>query len=95
MLLRPLLNQGASEVFLVFKGVHAVTPSFVNELLSVLDELTVRTTTTGTRLITFLNPPTRLSAKFAAIARAHELGITEVDNGAWAISIGSKASWLV
>ena len=32
------------------------------------------------------NPPTRLSSKFAAVARAHNVQASESDDGAWVIS---------
>jgi hypothetical protein len=88
--LRPLLDGPESELVLDFRGVDAVTPSFVDELLLVIQQMMTATTTWAALRITFLNPPTRLSSKFASIARAHEAEVTERPDGAWSISDASK-----
>jgi hypothetical protein len=88
--LRPLLGGAESELVLDFRGVDAVTPSFVDELLLVIQQLMTAASTPAELRITFLNPPTRLSAKFASIARAHEVEVTESADGSWSISNASK-----
>jgi hypothetical protein len=70
-----------------FQGVDAVGPSFVDETLTVVDEAFQRVGTRPSRIV-FLNPPTRLSAKFAAVGRAHRLQLTEAEDGAWVITAG-------
>lgn len=67
-----------------FEGIDALTPSFVDELLKVL-RFTLKDTGSGKLQVSFANMPTRLSSKFAAIARAHDLKITEVSPGSWLI----------
>jgi hypothetical protein len=74
----------ASEVILDFSGVEAVTPSFVDELITVLGEV-AGPKKTNFRIV-FLNPPTRLSEKFLAIGRGHGLRISESDPGTWTIT---------
>lgn len=76
-----------SEVILDFSGVDAVTPSFVDEVLTVVEEAVHAKDRDRFRAI-FLHPPTRLSTKFAAVGRAHRLEITESEDGAWIITAG-------
>ena len=67
-----------------FAGVDALAPSFVDELLKVL-RFTLKDTGRGKFQVSFTNMPTSLSSKFAAIARAYDLKITEVSPGSWLI----------
>lgn len=72
------------EIDLDFSGVDAVTPSFVDELLSILAD-SVGPGVGGIRLV-IANPPTRLSEKFAAVARAHGMAIQELEGGSWVLT---------
>ena len=83
------LAADGDEVVLDFSGIDAVTPSFVDEALSSIEGL-LRGDVRGQLRVVFLNSPTRLSAKFAAIARARGLEIRESDSGSWTIT-GSLA----
>lgn len=74
----------ASEIILDFSGVEAVTPSFVDELITVLGEA-AGPEKTNYRIV-FLNPPTRLSEKFLAIGRGHGVRISEAELGKWTIT---------
>jgi hypothetical protein len=73
------------EVTLDFSGVDAVTPSFVDEVLGIIDDASDQTGRTALRVV-FLNAPTRLSAKFAAIGRGHGARMIEADSGSWEIT---------
>ena len=73
------------DVTLDFAGVDAVTPSFVDEVLAVFETTLRRTSRSSFRLLV-VNSPTRLSAKFSAVARARGLEIAESSSGAWTIS---------
>jgi len=75
----------SAEVTLDFAGVEAVTPSFVDELLAVADDTLRREGKRRIKLL-FLNTPTRLSAKFEAVARAREVSISESREGVWSIT---------
>jgi hypothetical protein len=77
----------ASEIVLDFSGIDAVTPSFVDEVLSALDKSFRRAKHDRFRLL-LLNPPTRLSSKFAAVARGRDLDISETEGGAWVVTRG-------
>ena len=81
------LAEERSEVVLDFSGIDAVTPSFVDEALSLAEE-TLRAGMQDRLRLVFLNPPTRLSAKFAAVGRARGLDMIESESGAWIISTG-------
>jgi hypothetical protein len=79
---------GGGEVVLDFSGIDAVTPSFVDEALGSIEDM--MSVSDGNRLrLVFVNLPTRLSAKFAAIGRARGLEISESDSGAWIITRGN------
>ncbi|MBI4329638.1 MAG: STAS-like domain-containing protein [Chloroflexi bacterium] len=76
---------GDGEVILDFTDVAGVTPSFVDEILAVLEEC-IGSGPQSRLSIVFLNPPTRLSAKFEAVDRAHALRIVEDRGGAWVVT---------
>lgn len=59
-----------------FSRVDGITPSFLDELLSVVEEAFARVNVDSFR-VELLNPPTALSAKFAAIGRGRDLHLTE------------------
>jgi hypothetical protein len=72
-----------------FAHVDGVTPSFLDELLSVVDESFARLNVDSFR-VEILNPPTALSAKFVAIGRGRDLTLAETDGG-WIIERRSRA----
>jgi hypothetical protein len=78
------LTNGGREIVLDFSNVDAVTPSFVDEVLAIIDEAVSRTPR-STLNVKFVHAPTRLSEKFAAIGRSHGAQITESSPGAWTI----------
>jgi hypothetical protein len=80
-----LANAGTKQITLDFTGIDAVTPSFVDELLTLLEEALGGRTGEGTEIV-FLHPPTRLSTKFSAIGRARNLDMAESEDHAWRIS---------
>ncbi len=85
------LNEASTdgEIIVDFAGVDAVTPSFVDEILAVVEEL-VRDRDAGG--VSFLHIPTRLSEKFVAVGRAHQLSVTESEDGTWAITPSSAVA---
>jgi hypothetical protein len=74
----------ANEIALDFSEIDAVTPSFIDELVGSIDTAVGRARGQDARLV-FLNVPTRLSAKFAAIGRAHRAEMFEPASGEWRI----------
>lgn len=83
--LSKLVKPDQTEIALDFAGVDAVTPSFVDEILSVLKEA-LRENSTQLSRILILNSPTRLSAKYSAVARAHGAKIIEEGEGSWTLT---------
>ena len=73
------------EVALDFSGVDAVTPSFVDETLSILAK-TLNAWGDHRFRVVFVNSPTRLSTKFSAVARARGMEISENVDGSWAFT---------
>lgn len=79
------LGDSAGTIELDFLGIEAVTPSFVDEILSVIQGILDRTNV-GLDRIVVSHPPTRLSSKFEAIGRGRNLRIEEGAGGAWVIT---------
>ena len=75
-----------NSITLDFSGVDAVTPSFVDELLAIF-EMTLSRVGDREITISLVNPPTRLSTKFAAVARARGFDIVESENGTWVVTL--------
>lgn len=76
------LAEGGGEVTLDFSGVDGLTPSFLDEILSVLEESVLASG--GVRLrVEVTNSPTQLSSKFAAVSRGHGLVAEELEDRTW------------
>lgn len=68
-----------------FSGVEAITPAFIDELLWILKEALKKDIAHQSQIV-FVNLPTRLSSKFAVLARAHEMEVRETEIGVWVMS---------
>jgi hypothetical protein len=77
-------------VTLDFTGVCGVAPSFADELVRIVEDLFKQKSPRSVLLLTFKNVPMRLSSKFAAIARGHELVIEETSPTTWEFRSGRK-----
>lgn len=75
-----------TQIVLNFSGIEAVTPSFVDELLGIFEGALHLVQLRQIEML-LLNPPTRLSSKFFAVARAHGLEIRETD-ASWRVTAG-------
>lgn len=78
------VGEGGDTLSLDFKHVDGMTPSFLDELLSVVQEEFSRRKASAFRL-EIANPPTALSSKFAAVGRSRDLTISEYQGGGWVI----------
>ncbi len=79
------LAEGGGEVTLDFAGVDGLTPSFLDEILAVLEEHIEASG--GVRLrVEVTNSPTQLSSKFAAVSRGHGLVAEELEDRTWIIA---------
>jgi hypothetical protein len=76
----------ARSVTVDFEEVAGVAPSFLDELLTILESL-VRSQASGQEVeLIVANPPTRLSLKFEAIARGHGMSIQGLPDGSWRLA---------
>jgi hypothetical protein len=81
--IRSVLSEGEAELDLDFSGVTGVTPSFLDEVLAVIEEEMAH----SSKLVEIrvLNPPTRLSSKFKAVGRGRGFSIRQTDDKTWLI----------
>ena len=79
------LGSGEGKIVLDFTDVAGVTPSFMDETLSVIEERSKAQNRAELSIIVE-NSPTKLSSKFAAIGRAHRLDMRESDEKTWIIT---------
>jgi hypothetical protein len=88
--IRSAIDRERRTVGLDFDHVDGITPSFLDELLSVVQELFAVAQTPSFR-VEILHPPTELSSKFAAIGRGRDLKIVETQDG-WVIAREAPAA---
>lgn len=63
--------------------VEGISPSFLDELLRVIESLAESERDAHRLSLVVANPPTRLSAKFEAVARAHSRAVCVLPDGSW------------
>ena len=69
-----------------FEGVEGMAPSFLDELLSILESLMGESPNGRGRSVMVRNPPTRLSLKFEAVARGHGMSARALPDGSWLLT---------
>ncbi len=69
-----------------FDGVEGMAPSFLDELLSILESLMEASPNGRERGVIVRNPPTRLSSKFEAVARGHGMTARAQPDGSWLLT---------
>jgi hypothetical protein len=69
-----------------FEGIAGVAPSFLDELLSVFESVIGADANGGERCLMVVNPPTRLSLKFEAVARGHGMLVRTLPGGSWLLT---------
>ena len=79
------LADDPGEVELDFHGVEGLTPSFLDETLSIIEKLGSGSEHPPLR-VSVKHTLTHLSSKFAAVARGHQLTITGSDSEGWIIT---------
>lgn len=84
------MAQGQGELALDFSGVEGMTPSFLDEILGII-QTCIQTAKPKRFRLLIDHPPTRLSAKFAAVGRGRGLSLRESEGGAWIITEESEA----
>lgn len=78
-------SEADGEVFLDFTGVEGISPSFLDETLSVIEDCGLAVEQ-GHIQVVLKNTPALSSEKFAAVARGHDLQIITSEIGDWIIS---------
>jgi len=75
-----------------FDGVEGMAPSFLDELLSILESLMEASPNGRERSVIVRNPPTRLSLKFEAVARGHGMTALVQADGSWLLTPNPNAT---
>jgi len=83
---RPADASGTTPLIVDFQGVEGVAPSFLDELLSILESLIGSEGNGGERSLIVSNPPTRISLKFEAVARGHGMSVRALPDGSWLLT---------
>lgn len=85
-------QQATADATVDFAGVRGMAPSFVDELVTIFESVlqTVGGRQTGRLIIA--NPPTRLSSKFEAIARGHQMTIRVLPDNSWLLCDAGDAA---
>lgn len=78
------IGPGAEQIVLDFSGVVAVSPSFLDELFGVFEE--VLENLDRQVQILMINTPDLISLKIALITRGHNLAVTEEGPSTWRIA---------
>ena len=79
------LSEGNGEAILDFTGVEGISPSFLDETLSVIEDCGLAVGWEHFQVV-LRNLPALSSDKFAAVARGHDLEINASEVGDWIIS---------
>ncbi len=87
--IRDAVHLGGEQLEIDFLDVDGITPSFLDEVITVLERVLGEIKENQPQIIV-VNPPTRLSAKFAAVGRSHSLEIVERGPHRWEL-IGTRA----
>ncbi|MBI2957889.1 MAG: STAS-like domain-containing protein [Chloroflexi bacterium] len=82
------LARKADQVALDFSQTLGITPSFLDELLRVVQD-SLRDSGIMQVRLKLKNPPTRLSLKFMALARGRGVRLAEADGDTWLIAVES------
>lgn len=69
-----------------FAGIEGMTPSFLDELISIFEGLLAHANEGCRAVLLVAHPPTRLSLKFEAVARGHEMVVEALPDGSWRLS---------
>jgi hypothetical protein len=82
----PESTSDPTPVTLDFEGVEGITPSFLDELISVFEGLLGAGPDGRAQPMIVTNPPTRLSPKFEAVTRGHGMSVRALPDGSWLLT---------
>ena len=77
---------GTTSVAVDFEAIEGIAPSFLDELLSIFESIIGSETNARKRCLVVVNPPTRLSLKFEAVARGHGMSVRALPDGSWLLT---------
>lgn len=80
--IREQLQAGTGEIVVDFSEVAGIAPSFMDELIRVVEQI-IEEHEGRQFVLRADNTPTRLSSKFEAIARGHGMSIQAVNGNSW------------
>lgn len=86
--LRPEIDtsiKSEGQLLLDFAGIGAVTPSFIDEILGMIDDARAEWSRREVRVF-FSHTPTSLSEKFLAIGKRHGAKMSQSGTDAWEIT---------
>ncbi len=75
-----------------FEGIEGIAPSFLDELLSIFESIIGSETNAREQCLVVVNPPTRLSLKFEAVARGHGMSVRVLPDGSWLLTDSPNTS---
>lgn len=82
----PRREHDALTVTVDFAGVEGIAPSFLDELLKVFESVASSAAIKSECRLIISNPPTRLSLKFEAVARGHQMSLQALGDGSWLLA---------
>lgn len=82
----PQTSPDAPALALDFEGVEGIAPSFLDELLTMIETFVSEASTREHQRLAVLNLPTRLSLKFEAVARGHGMSVQALPDGSWRLA---------
>ncbi len=82
----PENSSGTTSIAVDFEGIEGIAPSFLDELLSIFESIVGSETNDLEWCLLVANPPTRLSLKFAAVARRHGMSVRALPDGSWLLT---------
>lgn len=79
-------SQAPEPLTIDFQGVEGVAPSFLDELITMIESTLRKGADSEQRSLIVAHPPTRLSSKFEAVARGHGLIARALPDGSWLLA---------
>jgi hypothetical protein len=89
---RPESASGSTNLAVDFAGIEGMAPSFLDELVTILEFIIGVGAKSQGRSFLIVNPPTRLSSKFEAVARGHGMSAQAQPDGSWLLTVHPKST---
>jgi len=79
-------TSNGDELIVDFEGVEGIAPSFLDELITIVEAIVRDDSQRTWKRLMIANPPTRLLLKFEAIGRGHRMSIHAQPDGSWILT---------